>query len=184
MYNIKNLWCFSLGLNAIVLISPILVTRQFEEEPELDDVLSRRRRDARQWRVARRQGANYLSNFIGAMYSAHVIAKYSGVQVTSNYALDDDATRFCRKVSRARSPRWPRRIPLGSTDLPPVSLSFLDRLNRQAVVKRDRNSDKSSANCIYAVQKRTGISTTITDLSSCDGGRIPLGRDWRETNED
>lgn len=57
-------------------------------------------------------------------------------------------------LESARSPRWPRRIPLGSTDLPPVSLSFSDRLYRQAVVKRDRNSDKSSANCIYAVQKR------------------------------
>lgn len=111
-------------------------------------------------------------------------SKILGVQVARNYALDANATPFCRKVSSVVS-KMATRIPLGIHGpfrLPPWAF-WTARCPGGRGNEIEIESDKSSANCIrVALQPALNrASTTITDLSLCDEGRIPLGLDRRET---
>lgn len=85
----------------------VLIVKRDLKKDQLDDVLNRRRRDAWQWRFVGRQGANYLRNFIAAMYSAHVIAKYSACRSRA-ITLSTPTRHVFAGRSRAWSPRWPR----------------------------------------------------------------------------
>jgi len=101
-------------------------------------------------------------------------SKILSVQVARNYALDANATRFCRKVSTVVS-KMATQIPLGirrgpSTCLPKL-FGPLDVDGRGTI---EIESDKSSANCIRSRCWTEQVRRLPTDLSLCDEGRIPL----------
>lgn len=113
-------------------------------------------------------------------------SKILGVRVARNYALDANATRFCRKASSAIS-KMATRIPSG---IHGPSVRIRPKLFRPLEAKRLRDeggrkyeieieNDKSNANCIRALR----LQPALNRRRKYDDYRLIALRRWEDPIE-